>query len=215
MAKGHHLRLGAGPAACPASGLDTRGRRGGPRPPAGRRALYVAPGPAVGRPRGAGASAGSALSPVPAHILPSGSESSGCIPRGPGGGIAGRCPLGDCSCTPGGGIAGRCPPGDLPCRFLGLAAPQGWREEAPRLLQAALESLLCWWVWRGAWQVPGPWGLEGGSCPDSGSPKGQRGAHGWRETSCPAVSPALAAHQAPSVRQMSALPPSGSRLPAL
>ena len=70
-----------------ASGLDTKGWGGGLRPPAGRRALYVAPGPAVGRPRGAGASAGSALSPAPAHILPSGSESSGCTPRGPGGAI--------------------------------------------------------------------------------------------------------------------------------
>ena len=97
--------------------------------------------------------------------------------------------------------------------FLGLAALQGRREEAPRLLQAVLESLLCWWVWRGAWQVPGPWGLEGGSCPDLGPPKGQRGARSWKEASCPAVSPALAAHQAPSVRQMSALPPSGSVRP--
>lgn len=150
MAKGCHLRLGAGPAACPASGLDTRGQGGGPRPPAGRWALYVAPGPAVGRARGAGTSAGSALSPAPAHILPSGSESSGCTPGGPGGGITGRRPLGDWPCrvpragSPAGpeGRGPPAPPGSAGVTALlvglerGLAGPRtlgAWGRLMPRL----------------------------------------------------------------------------------
>lgn len=117
VARGRHLRLRGRACSLSSVGLDPRGWRG---------ALCVAPGPAVRKPRGVGPSAGTALSPAPHHILPSGSESSSCTPGALGEGSPAGAHLGAAL-----------------AEFLGLAALQGRREEAPWLLQAALESLLC------------------------------------------------------------------------